>query len=266
MTDKYHSDTQEKIETITYFPDLQDSGDLETSTKTILATVEATGIGNADYSKALTLPSPADARLEVLRIATRLSVTIDSDDGIHDLRCRVYVDAQDASHMLFDLTYSSTGNQLAVQDCLVGTKEFLFNLLKDGSAHTFYFFFWSPGNHSPVISVVQLWEAVGKSGMGSWDLTNRVIRINHSGFVQISFITAAIGTQATPLVAAWYQPGTNIWSAYIWRGLSNDAPASYSVNPLNFLMQTGTFLHMGGAAVTDLSYLRLISITARSEG
>jgi hypothetical protein len=89
------------------------------------------------------------------------------------------VDSQDANHLLYDLTYSSTGNQLSVQDCLVGTKEVIFNLLKDGLSHTFYFFFWSPGNHSPVISVVELWEAVGTTS------TSRVVvmRFTYTGLI-----------------------------------------------------------------------------------
>ena len=38
MVDKEHSDMKEKVETISYSPGLQDSGDLETGTHTIVPT------------------------------------------------------------------------------------------------------------------------------------------------------------------------------------------------------------------------------------
>jgi len=166
MANKYHSESKSPTyEMITYYPGIIDSTDLEAATKTITATAEASGTGNADYSKALTLPIPTDARLVMSSIASRVSVTIDSDDGTHDLRCRVYVDSQDANHLLFDLTYATIGNQLAVVGLTSGT---LFNLLKDGAAHTFYFYFWTPGNHAPVISVVQAWYGSGGVKPSAW--------------------------------------------------------------------------------------------------
>ncbi len=66
----------ERVEAITYAPGLQNSEDLESGTKTITATAEASGIENTDYSAALTLPQPDDIRLEVKRVASRLAVTI----------------------------------------------------------------------------------------------------------------------------------------------------------------------------------------------
>ena len=47
MFTKEYSDTQmkEKIEVFSYVPGLQDSGDLETGTKTITATAEPAGLG-----------------------------------------------------------------------------------------------------------------------------------------------------------------------------------------------------------------------------
>jgi hypothetical protein len=162
-----------KYETLSYDPGLVTSGDLEAGTKTITRTAEASGAGNADYTCALTLPMTCtvngaakslgvdELRVIITRLASRLSVTIDSDDGTHDLRCRVYVDSQDTSHRLFDSTCAATGINLSAQDILASTKEVIFNLLKDGSAHTFYFFFWTPGNHSPVISAAQVWECIG---------------------------------------------------------------------------------------------------------
>ena len=116
MTDKFHSDTQEKIEFIPYGPSYPSTGNLEAGTRAITATSEASGLGNVDYSVALTLASPSDVRMEVLRIVSRLSVIIDSFDVATTLYCRVYVDIQDADHRLFDLRWSSTGENLAAVD------------------------------------------------------------------------------------------------------------------------------------------------------
>jgi len=90
MTYLTHSDTAEKIESITFISNLKDSGDMESNTGTITATAEATGIGNADYSFNTTIPKPADSRLEILRIAARINATIDSMMAAH-VYCRVYV-------------------------------------------------------------------------------------------------------------------------------------------------------------------------------
>jgi hypothetical protein len=203
----WHEKKRAKYEAIVYSPGLINSGDKEAATKTISATAEAAGLGSADYSSALTLSmactvngvakviGTTETRLAVTRIGTRSSITIESDNGTHDLRCRIYVDAQDANHLLYDLTFTSTGNQLSVQDCLAGTKETIFNLLKDNSAHTFYWFFWSPGNHSPVISVVQLWEFWGAGAGGSWTTFGEII---HTGDVEAEWYQDNVLASGTP--------------------------------------------------------------------
>ncbi len=75
MGHKYHSDTQPRIESITYTPGIQESGDLESATKNIVALTEP---GNPDYSTTMLVPTPEDDRLQVLRLAVRLQVTVDS--------------------------------------------------------------------------------------------------------------------------------------------------------------------------------------------
>ncbi|MDD5038768.1 MAG: hypothetical protein PHN78_05570 [Dehalococcoidales bacterium] len=171
MFDKEYSDTavKEKMEMISYQPGLQDSGDLETGTRTITATAEASGLVNADYSASLTLSPPADARLVVKRICARLQVTIDTiPSGDTDLYCRVYVDAQAAANRLFDLNWNSTGAKLSAVDTYPANLAAIFDLLKNGSSHTFYFFFWKVGTGTGiVISLVQLWEGVGSSLVGA---------------------------------------------------------------------------------------------------
>lgn len=120
MVDKLHSDTQEKIELVSYSPLYPTTGDLEAGTKAITAISEASGVGNADYSATLALASPSDARMAVLRIVSRLSVTIDSFDTATHLYCRVYVDVQDADHRLFDEDWTTTGTKLDAVDAHSG--------------------------------------------------------------------------------------------------------------------------------------------------
>jgi len=250
-------------ETIVYSPGLKDTGDLEAATKTITATSEAVGVGNADYSSAQTLAIPTNAKFEILRIASRLSVTIDSDDGTHDLRCRVYVDAQDANHLLYDLTYAATGNQLSVQDCLVGTKEVIFNLLKDGAAHTFYFFLWSPGNHSPVVSVVNLWFGLGAT-TATW---LNVWRVAHTGLVDISQYHHSVGgannnSRLVNSATSALSIGIGIISNQgTWNG---DSPAFTGFRN-NFIAggYFGNVFIPGGA--TELAVVKAIFIVLRSD-
>ena len=175
MADKLHSDRRPTVEQFLINGQLADTGDLEAATKTITATSEG---AVPDYTSGsivlnnagVQFCTPADARLRVLRIATRLSVTIDSATGTPDLRCRVYIDTQDTDHLLFDLTFITTGNQLASQCLTAATKSVLFNLLKGYTAHVYKFFFWTPGSTAPVISVINAWEAIGgtsSTGFGS---------------------------------------------------------------------------------------------------
>jgi hypothetical protein len=226
------------------------------------STITATAEGAvADYSYVGTLPVPTDSRLAILRIASRLSVTIDSDDGTHDLRCRVYVDVQDANHLLYDLTYSTTGNQLAVQDCLVGVKETIFNLLKDGAAHTFYFFFWSPGNHAPVISEVSGLYGVGSSGASGWGSEN--ISITHIGSFQISGRYLRLGT-GTACIQVMTPIGIASDVARCWFSGSISASASLWTVPIRFSASAASMRLTDGSVATDIFYLSEIGFTLRS--
>jgi len=136
MADKQHSETKEKIETISYSPGLQDTGDLETGTHTIVPTTRP-AIGSAQYSTSLTLPKPGDARLAVKRIAARLSVNIAGLGTATNVYLSVRVDVDDADHELFNEDWSSAGAKLDAVDTHSANKATIFNLLKDGAAHTF---------------------------------------------------------------------------------------------------------------------------------
>lgn len=241
---------QEKIETIMYAPGLQDSGDLEASTKTITATAEASGLGNADYSKSLTLPKPDDARLALKRIAARLAVTIDSFNAATHLYCRVYVDAQDADHRLFDEDWDSIGAKLDATDKTSGT---IFDLLKDGAAHTFYFFFWVNQANNAVISLVQLWEGVGNAGTGS---NEECLRLTISGLIQWTSSATLNGT------------GTRT-QKLVFTGGAGDAAFYYYIAPSSDIIQdtilvANPTLILYSTVATDICCLQRVGIILRS--
>lgn len=262
-------------EDIGWFPNasttaVKETGDLEAATKTITRTTEASGVGSADYSSAQTLTTVpylnlvastlAACRLDITRMAARLSVTIDSDDGTHDLRCRVYVDAQNANNLLFDVTCTTTGNQLAVQATLVGTKETIFNLLKDGAAHTFYFFFWSPGNHSPVISVCELWYGIGSVGTNSNPCLNLTMKGNAS--VKVHVLNAISGTVAAMVTI--YVPFTDTLYTYLI-GANSTAGFFAQITQISFVLTGKEKVYLYAGAATDLVVIDHLALGLLSE-
>ena len=251
MADKLHSDTQERIETLSYTCPLQDSGDLEAGTKTITATSEASGVGSADYNDALTLPKPDDARLTVERIASRLQVTIDSMTAGH-LYCRVYVDAQDAKHLLFDEDWDAAEAKLDAVDTLVGTLEPIFDLLGDGLAHTFYFFFWVDSGNA-VISVTELWEAVGSCYTGT---QREIIRLNMQGIISLFCWGQRVGTGSTTLSLA----DPSALGLYF----ATETATVCRLIVASFLCKNDCFA-MKGSVATDLNYISSLYINLRSE-
>ena len=247
MADKFHSDTQGKIEIASYSPGIQDSGDLEAGTNTITATSEASGIGSADYNDSLTLPKPDDARLTVKRIASRFQVTIDSMTAGH-LYCRVYVDQQDAEHRLFDEDWTADGEKLGVVDTHSGNKAAVYNLLKDGLAHTFYFFFWVDSGNA-VISIVELWEGVGQGGTS---YNQNSLEIDHVGLISIGCPVNKVGTGS---VSARIGPSASVGS-YI-----ADASGTTAHLGVEFALVNNHAIAIKSTVATDLVYLSSIFVT-----
>jgi hypothetical protein len=248
----------EKVELINYNPTLKTSGDLESANRTITATSEAAGLGNADYSTTLNLPKPGDARLAVMRIGTRLSVTVDSKTATH-LYCRVYVDVQDDDHRLFDLDITSTGNFLAIQDCYSGIKTAIFNLITDGASHTFYFFFWVDAGNA-VLSVVQLWEAVGTNAV--LYTFNALLELTHTGWLAFSWMPSREGTGASG----------SLISRLNWKNVSHNYPIvsmsgvnATPTSPFNTISYDSVELKICGAEATDLKYIIGACFVLRSE-
>lgn len=253
-----------KTHLITYSPDCQDTGDLEAGTKTITATSEASGVGNADYNAALTLIASPDARLEVLRRAFRLLVTIDSFDTATILYCAVYVDVQDAAHRVFNVNWNSTGAKInADVDLTSGT---IFDLIGDGLAHTFYFFFWVNQANNAVISVVQFQEGVGAthvSGIGHGDS----LKVTHAGFVQwvTRFMRKGTGNFSVnyQLPSGTLTLGEMVFSSAIASDHHIQLRPEMSIP---HLVKTDLGIRLRDATVvTDLIYLESSTVALRSE-
>jgi hypothetical protein len=176
MTDKYHSDTQEKIEVLSYAPDIQNSGDLEAATKTISATTQP---GAADYSASLTIPAPGDARWQVKRAGIRLQLTVDSISAGH-LYGSLYVNGVERKTL--DLT--GTGDKIAVVDLTEGQ----FNI---GTANNFEVYLWVDTGDATV-SLCQIWQAVGSTDTGY--TFPFCLQLMHKGMVQWMIETNRIGS------------------------------------------------------------------------
>ncbi len=248
----------EHIETLEYTPGLKDSWDLEAATRSVINTGEATGIANADYSAVLTLPAPFDSRLSVLRIAARLAVTIDSITA-GQLNCRVYVDAQDANHRLFDLSWTTPGAKLAGVDTHSGNLAAIFNLLKDGAAHTFYFFFWVNAGDS-VISLCRLCEGVGSADTSYWG--QEVLTVTHTGLLSVSsrIVREGTGTLSHMLTEKGAGVGQ---TGFLTGDISNTG--IYGYGNTTCLVKNGVSIRCGGSVVTDVNYVYGCNFVLRSE-
>jgi hypothetical protein len=258
MTDKHHDlDSNVKYETISYQPSLQNTGDLEAATKTITAASKGAA---ADYSANLTLPSPTDVRLAVLRIASRLSVTRDSGSSAH-LYCSVYVDSadgSDANKRLFNAVDIQAGNLAAVTTHAANLAT-IFNLLKDGAAHTFYFFFWVDSGNS-VISLVQLWEYVGDNDTG-YNFAP-ALKLTYSGLAQV---VASAGLGMTSGLMRTFANGDE--SPPTYSNYLNELSFSTAYTQVSSTMVPITSFEVGfrATAATDIAGLLRITMHLRSD-
>ncbi len=259
MTDKYHSDIKEKIELISYSPNLQNSGDLESGAHTIVPTSRPP-ITNAQYSVALTLPKPSDARLEVTRIGCRLSVNITGLGSATHAYCSIRVDVDDSDHELFSEDWTSAGAKLDAVDTHSGAKASIFDLLRNGSAHTFYFLFWADVANQAIIDVVQLWEAVGTNAV--LYTFQPVMKLTHTGWLSFSWMPSREGTGASG----------SLISRLNWNGVSHNSPIvsmsgvnATASSPFNTISYDFVELKMCGAEATDLKYIINAAFLLRNE-
>lgn len=241
----------QKISTISYAPGVRDTTDLEAGNKVITATVEASGVGNADYNSALTLAIPTNTKLAIVQIAARLNIQ-GAVTGTPSLRCRVYVDAQDADHRLFDSTVGVTTDFLAVANLTSGT---IFGLLKDGTAHTFYFFLWDPNyvaaTHEYTVSVAELWEGVGNCSTSG----GKVLTLTHKGIIGVHAYGGVIGSGSTGHGITAFDTGSPGRPLLAADGYNQIVPCAIVSNPIDWVYST---------VATDLAYINFMELTLYS--
>ena len=257
MTDKYHSDTQEKIETLIYSPGLPTTGDKEAGTHTIVPTARP-AIASAQYSHSFALAKPDDARLVVQRIAARLNVNIAGLGTATHVYCSVRVDVDDADHELFNEDWTSVGNKLDAIDTHDTSKAVIFNLLKDGAAHTFYFLFWADVASQATIDLVQLWEGVGSCSTGGIVIC---ITLTHKGFAWLGCRAGMQGTGTPYLSWHWADPIIAATFVAEWSGHADYTP---NITPL-CLIPEKAYLRVLGTVATDLNCALQVAIALRSQ-
>ena len=241
---------QETVELLAYSPGLPTTNDLESTTKTITATSKP---ATADYSKSLTLPKPSDARLVATRIASRLQVTRDSGTSAN-LYCTVAVDSADGSA---NILFNAKDVQAAALQATDVTSGAVWDLLSDGAAHIFYFFFWVDAGDS-VISLVQLWEGVGTHFTGPYDC----MQINHSGLILVQMGADKSGSGT---VRTYFAPNATTGDGATSDGQRRYSPAdSGAPVPLTMQKTSGTFACRTSVS-TDIVVCNLVWITLRSE-
>ncbi|MDD5190864.1 MAG: hypothetical protein PHE50_07470 [Dehalococcoidales bacterium] len=251
MADKFHSDTGEKIETITYAPQLQDSGDLETGSHTIVPTSRPV-ITAAQYSRSLTLPRPDDARLEIKRIASRLKVNITGLGTATHVYLSVRVDQDDADHELFSEDWTTVGEKLDAVDVHVANKSAIFDLLQNGAAHTFYFLFWANAASQVTIDTVELWEGVGSCSTN--ENQPGCLLLNHAGDLSDMVLFITLGTGTT----TFRRQDSVDNSCFFTKDMSN-----YSRKTINCLLVNELVYNASGTIATDLNYVHVIVINLR---
>jgi hypothetical protein len=246
MTDKYHSDTQEIIETIAYNPGLQDSGDLEAGTKTITATSKPS---TPDYTVNLTTPNVSDARLIVRKLCQRLNIFINSFSGATKLNYSVEVNG--VEHVSGEFTGTGINNPVSWN--LV---EGQFNL---GIANTIEVFLWVDAG-SAVINTCQLWQSVGSNSAYDWQSTGNVLVMKQPGFISAGCTLRILGT-GSPTFAMYPMESDAQLSGHRLVSRSGDysriAPDSLSlVRELNVRTQS--------TVTTDIAYVTELLFILRS--
>ncbi len=166
----------------------------------------------------------------------------------------VRVDADDTDHELFSEDWTSTGAKLDAVDTHSGAKSAIFDLLKDGAAHTFYFLFWSDAASQATIDVVQLWEGVGSCATNTY--AQEVLAINHKGFLSGFIYTYKLGTGT---VGGRWRVGGGA-NAFDYR-----KSLGAGDNPIESLLANNDNISLGGTVATDLNYISFMDLTLRSQ-
>ena len=248
MADKYHSDMQEKVETVYYQPGLHDSGNLEAGTKAITATSKP---ASPDYTAGLTTPAVDDSRLKVLRLKQRLNVYIDSFGGTPEaIKLYYSVEVNGVERASGEFTSAGADNPA----CWVLT-EGQFNL---GSANQIDIFLWvDQGNAT--ISACQLWQGIDSLANYDWQTEGSVLRLKHRGFLVAGARARRVGTGNTT-VSLQSKNITTKTSRFACVNGNSDVMTSGNLT----LSDDEVYLRICGSVDTDLRYLSDCTFVLRS--
>ncbi|MEE8470594.1 MAG: hypothetical protein V3S51_04620 [Dehalococcoidia bacterium] len=246
MADRVHSDTQEKVESIFYTPELKNSGDLEGATNTITATSKP---GAADYTTNLTIPAPADPRLEVARLALRGNIHIDSFGG-GPAATKLYatIECNGVEKITAEeLTATGADNFFAVDL----TSDF--NL---GSANELKIYLWVDQGDA-VISECRLWLAVGSSALSGQ--AKIVMRVRHDGLIAYAHRQYVEGTGNPWTYLGWQLGG--LPEQYLHIASKSGADQEFQVPAI---LVKDIVVHCHGSVSTSVTYVRWVRLTLRS--
>lgn len=249
-------------ELIAYNPSVLTSGDLEAGATAIAVAAKP---ANAQYtSAALTIPVPTDSRLAISRVATRMSIIVDSfNAGCAHLYVQCYVDDATglvAARQLFSIDIAAPGTSLSVQEVTSAVKADIFNLLKNGAGHTFHFFLWVDAGNA-VVSGVQVWEGIGAAGATGGG--NPCLTLSHKGWVSVSSTQTKIGTgNVAPAIfygisALDLLTGNRLRAAVVATELSGADNTGFTVVGIQFSIFS--------SVATDLAYVEYIKFNLRSD-
>lgn len=232
----------EKVEYLAYNPGLQDSGDLEAATRTITATSKQ---ATPDYTASLTTLAPADSRISVKRLALRLQVTIDSfNAGAAQLNFSVEVNGAER----ITGSWTATGAQPAGADLVVGTQ------LNLGTANQFRVYLWVNAGNA-VVSLCQLWQAVGHYGDGATSLAEQ-LQVTHRGLAHLhTFYSPVVGSGAGTM--RFVLKPDQIANSFTENDVTSGARLVLMAGTHNFGVHS--------TVATDLTYFRNFYILLRSE-
>jgi hypothetical protein len=222
----------------------------------ITATSEASGVGNADGSVAITAISKSmtvndvvvaagDPRVTFNRCGARMVTNPSAIGAGATLHLRAYIDSQDTSHMLFDVTYSATGAQYNVNDLIAyGTvgngagnlSTAAFASLLDGGAHTLYFFFWCSGG-TPTATIT----AASTDLVYAIGTTVEPATANEQEFCQIAFTGHISGLAVLTIATA-----------------TTDTANMKIYNNTTFSLNISTYLTSGTGGASNGGYLALL--------
>ncbi len=231
----------EKLESLLYAPGLQDSGDLETATRTVTATSKP---GVADYTVSLTTPAPSDARIAVKRLALRLQVVIDSlNAGATALSYSVEVNGTER----LTGSWSSSGAQNIGVDLQVGSQTNL------GAANELKVYLWVDSGNA-VVSLCQLWQAVGHCG-SSGSSSVAQLQVTHRGLAMLqTFYPVVVGSGA----------GTMRFTMEPNRTINSATELDISAGGCLVLMSGTHNFGVDSTVATDLTYFRYFHIVLMS--